>query len=173
MARESDIDFRQIALLVAVTAIGAILTWSATRETIRSAEEEARAKFESTAALYVNRIKSELDHGLDASEDLYRYYEAYEGFDAATFERMVSSSSGLNRNRKLVGVVIAVGESNQDSFMRYARSKYSGEFDMKAPAKVPDPAPARHASSPSFMHGRLTCAVRAAGPAWTLAHMPR
>ncbi|WP_025896650.1 hypothetical protein [Kordiimonas gwangyangensis] len=75
MARESDIDFRQIALLVAVTAIGAILTWSATRETIRSAEEEARAKFESTAALYVNRIKSELDHGLDASEDLYRYYE--------------------------------------------------------------------------------------------------
>ncbi|WP_020400051.1 ATP-binding protein [Kordiimonas gwangyangensis] len=143
MARESDIDFRQIALLVAVTAIGAILTWSATRETIRSAEEEARAKFESTAALYVNRIKSELDHGLDASEDLYRYYEAYEGFDAATFERMVSSSSGLNRNRKLVGVVIAVGESNQDSFMRYARSKYSGEFDMKAPAKVPDPAPAK------------------------------
>jgi len=141
VSRESDIDFRQIALLVAVTAIGAILTWSATRETVRSAEEEARARFESTAALYVNRIKSELDHGLDAAEDMYRYYEAYEGFGADTFERIVSSSSGLNRNRKLVGVVIAVEAGNEADFLEYARSKYDGEFELKAPEGVTIPAP--------------------------------
>ncbi|WP_262691153.1 ATP-binding protein [Kordiimonas aestuarii] len=141
MARESDIDFRQIALLVAVTAIGAILTWSATRESVRSAEEEARARFESTAALYINRIKSELDHGLDASQDLFRYYEAYEGFDAATFERMVSTSSGLNRNRKLVGVVIAMSDSNRDDFLEYARSKYDGNYEFKEPRKLDNPAP--------------------------------
>ncbi|WP_417450781.1 ATP-binding protein [Kordiimonas sp.] len=132
MARENDIDFRQIALLVAVTAIGAILSWSATRESVRSANEEARARFESTAALYVNRIKNELDHGLDASEDLFRYYEAYEDFDAETFERLVSTSSGLHRNRKLVGVVIAVNEDSEAGYLGYARSKYAGAYQLKS-----------------------------------------
>ena len=137
----SDIDYRQLALIIAVTAIGAILTLSATRESVRSAEEEARARFESTAALYVNRIKSELDRGLDASQDLYRYYEAYEGFDALTFERMVTTSTGLNRNRKLVGVAVAIDDRSKAGFLQYAQSKYDGNFSLKLPKAVSEPAP--------------------------------
>ena len=133
VSRENEIDFRQLALLVTVVLIGAILTWSATRESVRSAEDEARARFESTAALYVNRLGSELNHGLAAASDMFRYYQRFEGFDYRTFDSLVAASSSLNSRRKLVGVIIAIKDPTSAQFTAFGRSKNAGHFDLKLP----------------------------------------
>ncbi|WP_417460126.1 ATP-binding protein [Kordiimonas sp.] len=140
MARDNDIDFKQMALVVVVILIGAILTFSATRESVRSADDEARARFQSAAALYVNRIKSEFVHGLSSAEDLFHYYEAYDEYNDTTFNRMVVASSALNRNRKVVGVVIAVDDGNRADFLDYAREKNGPDFEISKPWKIDMPA---------------------------------
>lgn len=139
MARDSDIDLRQIVLVIIVILVGIGLTWSATRESVRSAEAEAQSRFNNAASLYVDRVKLSLDHGLDAASDLYSYYQASEDIDQRTFQRLISSYSSLNEYRKMVGVVIATSPQEVAGLQAYARERYEGDYSIKDASAFVDP----------------------------------
>ncbi|WP_286831636.1 MULTISPECIES: ATP-binding protein [Kordiimonas] len=136
MARDSDIDFRQWVLLLFVVLLGGGLTWSATSESVRSAQAEARASFNAAADLYADRVKGALSHGLDAASDLYSYYEATEEIDHVTFQRLISSYSSLNEHRKMVGVAVAATPDTVGALEAYAKEHYPGEFSLRGAGDV-------------------------------------
>lgn len=131
MARDSDIDFRQWLLVTLVLLVGAGLTWSATRETVRSAENEAHSAFNASAGLYIDRVKRSLDHGLEAASDLYSYYQVSENIDNQTFQRLISSYSSLNEHRKMVGVAVAATPDMVDGLEAYAQDRHEDGFSIK------------------------------------------
>lgn len=134
VARNNDIDFRQVVLMVVVVLVGVGLTWSATQQSIKNAETEARSRFDASAGLYVDRVKGSLEHGLDAASDLFSYYEAYGDMDAETFQRLVSSYSSINQHRMMVGVAVAAQGRDIPDIEKYASDRYADDFEIKSPA---------------------------------------
>lgn len=131
LARNNDIDFRQIVLMIVVVLVGAGLTWSATHQSIRNAETEARAKFDASAGLYTDRVKGSLEHGLEAAADLFSYYQASGDMTAETFQRLVSSYSSINEHRVMVGVAIAAGPEDIPTIESYTNERYATDFQIK------------------------------------------
>lgn len=118
---------RQFALLGSVLVIGLIITWMATREAIRMAENEAEANFKGQAELYVDRIIGRIQGGLVAAQDLDNYYRAGDQVDAAVFERLVSADTHFNQNAHIVGVVWRVAHEDHVQFSEILKSVYGDD----------------------------------------------
>lgn len=140
VARNNDIDFRQIVLMIVVVLVGAGLTWSATHQSIRNAETEARSKFDASAGLYMDRVKGSLEHGLEAAADLFSYYQASGDMTAESFQRLVASYSSINEHRVMVGVAVAAGPEDIPTIEAYANERYSSDFQVRKPALAPTSA---------------------------------
>ncbi|NVJ98617.1 MAG: hypothetical protein HWE25_10725 [Alphaproteobacteria bacterium] len=148
MARDNDIDIRQWILVIVVVLVGSGLTWSATRESVRSAEGASQSDFSATAGLYVDRVKRSLDHGLMAASDLYSYYQASENIDNDIFQRLISSYSSLNEHRKMVGVAVAATPDMVSEIEAYGKEMHSGGFSIRDVGKAA-PIPGARSQPPT------------------------
>lgn len=143
MARDNKIEYRQWGLILIVVLIGFGLTWSATNESLRSAEAEAQADFSAAADLFVDRMMGSLDHGLTAASDLYSFYRASEQIDNEAFQRLIASYSSLHQYRKMVGVAVAVKPGNEAAVQAYGNERHKAPYQLKPTISPADGATRR------------------------------
>jgi len=134
--REGDVDLRQLALLIFVLVIGLGLTWSATREAVHSAQAEAKARFDSAAELYTDRISGTFKTGITMAGDLNRYYYTTENMTRKGFRRVVDATSILHRYRRLVAIVAPAPRDKLALLDRVAQARDSDPYHAHDPDGV-------------------------------------
>jgi len=130
VARQSDRDFKQLGLLAIVILTGLGLSFSATRESVRTSEQQAKSNFDASSALYIDRIKGRLLAGLTAAQDLFGFYQDSGVLKEPTFHRLVKTNSNLNQSRRFVSLAYAVTPQNELNFLKIVRSEYPS-YDYK------------------------------------------
>lgn len=133
MGKEQDRDFRQLGLLLLVLITGLGLTFSATRESMRTSELQAVSSFRANAELYVDRVQGRLDAGLTAAQDLYDYYRESDSVPPETFALLTKTNSNLNNNRRFVSLAYALVGSDREEYLAGMNSLYGGAYQIKWP----------------------------------------
>lgn len=138
MGQEKSIDWRQIGLLGLVIVMGLGLTFSATRESVLSAEQQAKSDFQARANLYVHQLRSQLQAGLTAAQDLYDYYTQVEGNESLDrFRLLVRTNSNLNKNRHFVAVALAMDKTKREVLVaNLNRIIFGGSYKIWQPEKA-------------------------------------
>jgi len=133
VGRGNNRDFRQIGLLALVILTGLGLSFSATRESVRTSEMQAISNFRGSAKLYAGQVRQRLEAGLVAAQDLYDYYKESEDVPPETFQLLVKTNSNLNANRRFVSLTYALSEENEQSYLANVRSVYGDKYKIKTP----------------------------------------
>ena len=136
MGRGNNRDFRQIGLLALVIFTGLGLSFSATRESVRTSETQAISNFRGSAGLYAGQVRQRLEAGLVAAQDLYDYYKESEYVSPETFQLLVKTNSNLNANRRFVSLTYALSEENEQSYLANVQPVYGDDYKIKTPQSV-------------------------------------
>lgn len=137
MARQNNRDYRQLGLLAIVIVTGLGLTFSATRESVRSSQQKAASDFNASAGLYIDRIRGRLFAGLTAAQDIFNYYQDVDRLGEPTFHRLVKTNSNLNQSRRFVSLAFAVTKQDEQEFVDRVRQEDSyGQYQIKWPASL-------------------------------------
>ncbi len=122
-----------MGLLFLVIFAGLGLTFSATRESVRTSEQQAISDFRAGAELYVDRVRQKMQAGLTAVTDLYRYYKASDIVTRETFNLLVKTNSSLSTNRLFVSLAYAMSPEQEAVFIASMREAYGGPYKIKEP----------------------------------------
>lgn len=144
MVREKDKDFRQLGLLILVVVAGLGLSFSATRESVRSSEQQATSDFRASAELYVDRLHGQMLAGLTAAQDIYDYYREIDSVSPETFSLLTKTNSNMNKHRKFVSLAYALAQEDKAGFIAGMRTLYGDSYDVRNPAIVDVPEGAGH-----------------------------
>jgi signal transduction histidine kinase len=131
------IDFRQLGLLLLVIIIGLGLTFSATRESVLTAEQQAKSDFNAQAKQYADHLQNDLQAGLTAAQDIYDYYDQSKAVSRDNFLLLVRTNSNLNRNRKFVSLTAAFDNAGAAAFEADMNARvYGGSYRLWQPETV-------------------------------------
>lgn len=119
--------------LVIIMGLG--LTFSATRESVLSAEQQAKSDFQARANLYVHQLRSQLQAGLTAAQDIYDYYTQIEGYESiGRFRLLVRTNSNFNENRRFVSVALALDEKARKTMVANLNNgEFGGSYKIWQP----------------------------------------
>ncbi|MBV1900605.1 MAG: hypothetical protein KUG56_02915, partial [Kordiimonadaceae bacterium] len=126
MVREHNKDLKQYGLLAIILIIGLLVTWTATREAVRSAERIAVFALEHRANLYVERALTKLKGGMRAALDLDSFYQSGGEINNALFQRVVSADTNFKQYSNFVAISVEIRAAERDRFQQ-AFLKSEGE----------------------------------------------
>ena len=136
MGRETEIDFRQFGLLTMVLIIGLVLSFVITRQSVISAENRTEERFHSDAQLFVGHLENEISAGIQAADDLFKYYYQSGTFEPKDYRLLIKTNSNLSNHRSLVAPVNALTASNTEAFLSRIRGFFGPGFAIYDPANT-------------------------------------
>jgi len=117
--------------------MGLGLTFSATRESVISAEQQAKSDFQASAELYVSQIRSQLQAGLTSAEDIYEYYQQSDDITREEYLKLVRTNSNLNKNRRFVSLTALVDLDAPSPFLsQMGQRVYGGKYTVRQPEAI-------------------------------------
>ncbi|WP_374764885.1 sensor histidine kinase [Yunchengibacter salinarum] len=124
-------DKRQFVSIGLVLLVGLVLSWSATRDAIRSAEKEARTKFDFTAELMVERVRQELLRERDLAHNLHAFSKATSNTAPGPLRAYLDEETQFYRHRRMVGMAVAVPPDDARNILDRIRAQGADGFQFR------------------------------------------
>lgn len=139
--RDDSRGMRQRFLMALVLLIGLGITWSATRESILSAEREAYATFQAAANLMIDRAARQIDQRLQTAESLQRFSSTTGALSDEDLQRFFEIDATLFATPRVVTLVLAAPAENSDAIVERARRGGRADFMIRRFEDAPPRGP--------------------------------
>ncbi|RMB11748.1 ATP-binding protein [Eilatimonas milleporae] len=139
--RDDSRGMRQRFLMALVLLIGLGITWSATRESILSAEREAYATFQAAANLMIDRAARQIDQRLQTAESLQRFSSTTDALSDEDLQRFFEIDATLFATPRVVTLVLAAPAENSDAIVDRARRGGRADFMIRRFEDAPPRGP--------------------------------
>ncbi|MBL4839132.1 MAG: hypothetical protein JKY34_16330 [Kordiimonadaceae bacterium] len=140
MVREHNKDLKQYGLLVIVLIIGVLVTWTATRESVRTSERAAVFALEHRSNLYVERVLTKLKGGMTSALDLDSFYQSGGQINNALFQRLVAADTNFKQHSNFVAISVEINPADRDRFNEAFIKSEGVPLVIRQPSGTVEPA---------------------------------